>query len=985
MGEHDAAEYISRKERSEGLYEWVKENTDNQPEPEGAAWLWLNDFEITARSDKDLADDINDHMRRKIHHNYRNHNRYHMCKLIKDDGMQSSTEQHLAKLLRIVEKVDSKCLAAFAVADFIIDPREMTCTFLSLAGRLLALSEATDQKYDVLDKAKGLYENAWLAAASCLETLYHQSKSMTGRYHYELSSMVLRSANFGILNGNMVYGLPSLGPIKTAIDNKASEFFTQPVVQMYLRREWVGGQANLHWLSVRSMLSSGVLLVLMLPINLVLFLWTSVCVERLGRIEHVFQSDFFSASGVTKERFGIFLVPAVKFFTNTASNLCFAVLFTFWRMNPHCVSVGSALKFGDSDYQCATGDDESRFSSQWSFAILLCWSISFIFMEARQFFGVYLAREWVEHQEAIAFQINTRKRMLEQREGRFRRQASRFLAVTNREPSPLELQKHSTTLGVITNMHPALPKHQSMADVENSTRSSPFQRMGVRVQERENWLLMQIACVCEVCYMATVDYVKSNWLDFAACATTFASIVFAADYPNHATTSVRFHSMAVFFQWWRLDRAFIPFTGNRGLARFYIMTRKMFFDVFAWTVIYAVFLFAFTSAQFVLYRNKEAGFGPPFGSVQDQCTSLQSTLTTWADTMLLQIDAILTGEAYLQCFFQSNDVFGFYLQAVYIIISVVLLLNMLIAMMGETFSVMAEAAHNETALQFANEVLEMASLPSLTPPINLLQIPVQLMKMVLSLLQGSLTCLGCSKSSSCAMRTLDYAMAFIAPPSQEVCPGLRAYVSGCYMHGSVRIRESELQRFKDMANKIQTAWRKRRKKILTAWKNAARNRYGRWTDKARRLIGYVSSRRSKETGTLADYEVDLYEVDWKDVNQCDPEGTHWVRKTPPKNQDPDKELFCTESDDGLRDADELKLALTQQTVFTKEQWRHFISSFYPHPYPYPHPEPHLGPQPQALSQHRPRPYPHPHPHPHAHPYPEKSSTGACGRRAARAG
>ena len=109
----------------------------------------------------------------------------------------------------------------------------------------------------------------------------------------------------------------------------------------------------------------------------------------------------------------------------------------------------------------------------------------------------------------------------------------------------------------------------------------------------------------------------------------------------------------------RLDRLFIPFAGAGGSARFYIMVRRMIKDVMKWCSVFSVFLCAFTSAQYVLYRRQNAAIGLPYGSLHEECDTLDFEVgQSWWSSLRLMLDTVLTGDAYLQCFWQSSDWFG---------------------------------------------------------------------------------------------------------------------------------------------------------------------------------------------------------------------------------------------------------------------------------------------------------------------------------------
>lgn len=342
MAEAHAAEILAREERCRGLSAWLfhRLRVGRNGKLTDMRFHWLvpeygSDIDaLAAHPDGKVFDAITGH---KLFSRFDDHDRY--CRVgrshLQTLGDRASGA-HRRKLLDFLYDMDNDAFAALAVADFIVDPKHMVCTYLTLAGHLQRLARDRSQKFHVLEKALKFAELASLAAVSCLETLHDTSLSMMERHDGadrspDLPALCLRAAKYDTRK------LPTLQPIKIAIDNELGKFLAQPIVFNYLDGEWSG--VHHHRFSLlETVVSFGFFGIFLVPVNLLAMLWTSIFPEHhsllAGRLQRL-KPSFVSYCGV-------FLIPSVKFWSSEISSFGFTILLTFERLVPWtgCVEAG---------------------------------------------------------------------------------------------------------------------------------------------------------------------------------------------------------------------------------------------------------------------------------------------------------------------------------------------------------------------------------------------------------------------------------------------------------------------------------------------------------------------------------------------------------------------------------------------------------------------------------------------------------------------
>jgi len=185
----------------------------------------------------------------------------------------------------------------------------------------------------------------------------------------------------------------------------------------------------------------------------------------------------------------------------------------------------------------------------------------------------------------------------------------------------------------------------------------------------------------------------------------------------------------------------------------------MFIDVIRWSLLFVIVLLAFTSAQYVLYREQAAGIGPYFNEMFDACDNLDQEMSKWHRAFYLLFEMVLTGEGHLECFRQSSIArrgMGTTLQYIFLTYTVILMLNFLIALMGQSFQTISERSNSMWKLLYAKLVFEWQREPACLPPLNLWRVAVPLVSFM------------ADKTCSCVPKTVrDRMRAGAAPVSDK--------------------------------------------------------------------------------------------------------------------------------------------------------------------------------------------------------------------------
>ena len=185
-------------------------------------------------------------------------------------------------------------------------------------------------------------------------------------------------------------------------------------------------------------------------------------------------------------------------------------------------------------------------------------------------------------------------------------------------------------------------------------------------------------------------------------------------------------SVAVLLMWVRQLRTLMIVSGD--MAPLVRMMKGMLNDVFKFILLLLLVLFGFAGALSTLF------IGEAFVGGHDAvCDSIIGTdANFWSTLKLLFEGSLLAESPFIACVEGSNHgtvgllfVYGFML------VSVVLLLNMIIAMMGKTFDRYWERAQEEAAAGFASMVQDWEGQQDMPAPLNLLSFPYFVIKTVM--------------------------------------------------------------------------------------------------------------------------------------------------------------------------------------------------------------------------------------------------------------
>ena len=204
-------------------------------------------------------------------------------------------------------------------------------------------------------------------------------------------------------------------------------------------------------------------------------------------------------------------------------------------------------------------------------------------------------------------------------------------------------------------------------------------------------------------------------------------------------------SVAVLLMWFRQLRLLMIV--REDMAPIVMMMAGMLSDVFKFIQLLLIVLFGFAGAMSTLFLGDNTGAGAAAEAASHRApparTRRRSTSTACAKhhrrrrhllTMLKTLfeGSLLAESPFIACVEGSNHgtvgllfVYGFML------VSVVLLLNMIIAMMGKTFDRYWERAQEEAAAGFASMVQDWEGQQDMPAPLNLLSFPYFVIKTVM--------------------------------------------------------------------------------------------------------------------------------------------------------------------------------------------------------------------------------------------------------------
>jgi len=182
------------------------------------------------------------------------------------------------------------------------------------------------------------------------------------------------------------------------------------------------------------------------------------------------------------------------------------------------------------------------------------------------------------------------------------------------------------------------------------------------------------------------------------------------------------------------------------MGAFVLMIKEMIRkDLIRYLLILIVVLFACSAAAFKLFEaepwinyGQQGNYGqgtaylsdenyPNWAVMNDDYGSCDVQFHLWTRTFYLLLEGSLTANGLFGCVATSNKpVQGLVLMYLFYIITTILLLNMLIAMMSQSYEQTLETARANYHLRFAQTVLEYKALPPTPPPLYALSLPYEI-------------------------------------------------------------------------------------------------------------------------------------------------------------------------------------------------------------------------------------------------------------------
>jgi len=184
--------------------------------------------------------------------------------------------------------------------------------------------------------------------------------------------------------------------------------------------------------------------------------------------------------------------------------------------------------------------------------------------------------------------------------------------------------------------------------------------------------------------------------------------------------------------------------------------------VMGWSLVFLLTVLAFSSSITVLYRNHRS-----IVVDDDDCYKIEKEVgSSTTQTFLFMLRGSLEGSDQWTCFHQSSaQAPGLFLYGAFLLFVVVVLLNMLIAMMAETFTTVFAHSFKQYAVSFGAVLVAQRINTTVVPPLNLLSLPYHLISNVVAL-----------GSSIYQSRTANFAKSISARRSMHDV--------GCRAHGS---------------------------------------------------------------------------------------------------------------------------------------------------------------------------------------------------------
>jgi len=196
------------------------------------------------------------------------------------------------------------------------------------------------------------------------------------------------------------------------------------------------------------------------------------------------------------------------------------------------------------------------------------------------------------------------------------------------------------------------------------------------------------------------------------------------------------------FIWVRTIKVFSVF---QGVGAFVYMLSMIFIDVVRWLLLYAIALVACACAIFVLYRNQHMASGgmyrirePYDHDVDEECDKFDILLGSLEGTFAMLLEVVLDGGGYWHCFSNSNFHYtGPVLFGIYLLFVVIILVNVLVAMLSDTFSKVQNEAFMNYAHEFAKILIRFRSASFIPQPLNLFSLPCKVVQSITFVVQGA--------------------------------------------------------------------------------------------------------------------------------------------------------------------------------------------------------------------------------------------------------
>ena len=323
-------------------------------------------------------------------------------------------------------------------------------------------------------------------------------------------------------------------------------------------------------------------------------------------------------------------------------------------------------------------------------------------------------------------------------------------------------------------------------------------------------------------------------------------------------------SIAVLLMWLRQLRLLIVFPSMAPLVR---MLVNMLQDVLRCLLLLAVVLVAFSAALTALFAQHRQQWRDQAvsiaGSLHIQASASDDDASLCArqvETLFAQpfrgfwllFEGGITGDGYFECVRASDHpLFGRLLLDIYMIISVVLLLNMIVAMMGKTFDSVWQELEAVSKFQFVRAVHSWSGLSDAPPPLNLLSLPYRLLLGVyVRLFACWCFCRVCCRHDTRGRSLYERMVqgAEVARRSTHSTSFLKAVGGPSAAQGDLEACEREEKRFWGGPRR-EAMWRKQLQDAAAEW---LQERFAEWESTAQMLETTVSKVNEANAATAED-------------------------------------------------------------------------------------------------------------------------------------